>query len=154
MATKSKSESLRKFGDLLMNEKGEEVPSNVSLTTTIRLPSLGDRVQRYMRTPQLEQDRYRDPSLWDDESVDEFFETMDDGSLRPVSPHTDSYRAALDHRKKRLSEEESAARDAAAKKAAEENAAFRKRVREAREDVQEEQDVKPAGSGEPAKPPR
>lgn len=131
---------IRQFGNLLMDlESGVEYPSNQSLTTTIRLPSLGERVQRYMRSPQLQQDLYNNPDLWDEDEIDTFFEEADDGSLRPVSKHSDAYQEALKVRKKRLHDEAEAQKKKAAEEDAARKADFRKRLQEAQADIQADQ---------------
>lgn len=142
-STKRSTESvgkIRKFNNLLMNEKGEELPSRRSLSTTIRLPSLGERVQRYMRSPELLQNHHDNPDNWDPDDVDTFFEDMPDGSRKPVSPYSDTYKKAQDRNKKRLAEEAETAKKKAAEEERQRKEDFRKKLLEAKADIAADQE--------------
>jgi len=109
-----------------MNEKGEEILSNISRTVNVYLPTMGERIRRYARTPEFLQDRYFDESLWDDEDKETLFN--EDGS--PVSIHEERYQEGLQEAKKRYKKRTDEEKEAAIQKANEEASEFEKRVRE------------------------
>jgi len=78
---------------------GKEVLSSVSRVTVAYLPTMGERIKKYMRTPQLQHQTYHDPELWDDDDTSVIFN--EDGSY--VSMHEERYQEGLKKAKERKS---------------------------------------------------
>lgn len=112
----------------LLDDKGRELVSDVSLTVNAYYPTLGERIQRYLRNPTLQSEIYNNPDLWDDEDLEEV-EFNEDGVV--ISPHEERIQEGLKKAKARKTERDAEAREAARKKAEEDNEAFRRKVQEA-----------------------
>lgn len=113
-----------------LNSKGMELPDNRSLVAVCDLTPLtiGERVRRYVRVPQL-----RDDLIYSDENYDpdDFFDDED----RPMSPHEERAAEFLARKKARKAEKDAEAAEAARKKLEEEQAEFARRVREVKDQV-------------------
>lgn len=105
-----------------MDENGAEILSNVSRTVTVHLPSMGERIRRYLKSPQSQQALYEDPDLWDDENHEAVFD--DNGIRHTHSVHEDRYKEGIEEAKKRKT-----ARDKEAKEAEEAQEKERKEAR-------------------------
>lgn len=62
---------------LPLDDQGRELVSDKSRTVAAHMPSMGERIRRYLKSPTLQRDLYRDPSLWDPEEAEVVF--TDDG---------------------------------------------------------------------------
>lgn len=116
--------------DSTLTKDGAEISNPVSLSVTAYLPTMGERIRRYMRTPGLAQDIYNNPDLWDPEDAEVVF--RDDGS--PISRHETRYKEGLKKAQERHVKIKAEEKEAAKAKHQEEQAAFRKRVKEAMAD--------------------
>lgn len=110
-----------------MDENGGEVLSPVSRTAAVYLPTMGERIRRYTRSPEMQRDVYHDEAFWDDEDHEALF--SEDGS--PVSKHEERYIDGLEKAKKVKTERDEKEKADAIEKEKAAQADFRKRVREA-----------------------
>lgn len=114
--------------DRRMLEDGSEKGSPISRTVTVHLPSMGERIRRYLKSPQSQQSLYDDPSNWDDEDQEAFFD--ENGLRHSFAVHEDRYQEGLKEAKKRQNDRENEAKVKAEKEENERKEARRKEIRE------------------------
>lgn len=86
----SKDERLQIYSQFLTPD-GAEVVSSTSRTVAAHLPTLGERIRRYLRNPDLVRDQYHDEKYWDPEEHEAVFN--EDGLV--VAPHEERYQEGL-----------------------------------------------------------
>lgn len=106
---------------------GSENNSGHSRAVVCYMPTLGERIKRYLRSPDLLQQHYNDPDLWDDEDAEVLFN--EDGV--PISKHEDRYKQGLEEAKKKDAERKAEAKKQADEAEKERKAKFRKDVQDA-----------------------
>jgi len=110
-----------------LSAKGGEILSSRSRTVNAFLPTMGERIRRFTRTPQMQDELYNHPDLWDDEIHEAVFN--DDGS--PISIHETRYQEGLKTAKERKSSRDAEEKQKNIEKEKLEKAAFRAAVRAA-----------------------
>jgi len=110
-----------------LTEDGAEICNPHSRTVAAYLPTMGERIRRYLKSPTLQRDLYNDPNLWDPDDADIVFN--EDG-IR-VSVHETRYKEGLKKAKARKSERDAEEKVKADKLEAERKADWARRVREA-----------------------
>lgn len=118
-----------------MNDLGEEIVSNISLVSVAdqRPMTLGERVRRYMNTPQFQHDL--DAGALDD-FTDEDFDLVPLSDEAPISAHEDRSRELKKRVRKRLTDEAEAKKQKAIEAEKAEKEAFRKRYNELRAEAE------------------
>lgn len=111
-----------------LDKFGREIVSPISLVAAVDLRpmSLGERIRRYQRTPQFQEDL---KALEESEIDDEIMELYDDGE-NPISPYEDRFQDLRERIRQRKRAEEEAAIEADRKREADEREAWRQRHRE------------------------
>ena len=129
-------EQTYEFHPPVLDDYGNERVSDVSLVAVadLRPMSLGERVRRYMRTPQLQHDLMNDAGMdMDDEN---FPDTQPDDSA-PMSLHEDrAHQLRKDQenaRLKKIEEDKKAATEAEIEAEKQANEAFRRRYKQLKE---------------------
>lgn len=83
-----------------LTPEGAEICNPISRTVAAYLPTMGERIRRYLKSPTLQRDLYNDPTLWDPEDAERVFN--EDGIQ--ISRHEDRFKDGLKKAKERKSE--------------------------------------------------
>jgi hypothetical protein len=110
-----------------LTKDGAEICNPNSRTVSAYLPTMGERIRRYLKSPTLQRDLYNDPNLWDPDDAEIVFN--DDGIK--VSVHETRYKEGLKKAKARKSERDAEEKVKAEKAEAERKAEWTKRVQQA-----------------------
>lgn len=128
-----------------LNEKGQEICSNISLAVTAYLPTMGERIRRYQISPELQYQKYHDRKLWDDEEYEANFD--EDGV--PLSRHDDVFKAQLETVVKSEKERKKSEKEAAESAEKERKKKFRDDVLSIKNEVKNSHNPLDAGSEAP-----
>lgn len=128
-----------------LDDQGREIVSPISLVAAVDLRpmSLGERIRRYQRTPQFQEDLKR---LREAEIDDEIMQLYDDDE-NPISPYEERFEEIRSNIRKRKQKEAEDALELERQAEAREKEAFRKRYNE----IRDEASIPPQPS--PASPP-
>jgi len=85
------SEDVRRDSKRL-TETGAEVVSPITLVSSVYHPTLGEKITKYLRSPQRPPDLARNPDLWDPEDREVVF---GDGDIPRISVHSERYQEGL-----------------------------------------------------------
>lgn len=110
-----------------LTKDGAEIVSDQSRTVAAFLPTMGERIRRYLKSPTLQRDLYNDPNLWDPEDADIVFN--DDGTI--ISVHETRYKEGLKKAKQRKADRDASEKEAADKAEAERLKKWKEEVRKA-----------------------
>lgn len=111
-----------------LSSTGGEILSPVSRTVTVYLPTMGERIRRHLRLPQLQQDAYESEEFWDQDEHEAIFD--ENGLRRSFSKHEDRYQDGLKEAKRRKNERDETEKTEKIKREKEERENFRKRIKE------------------------
>lgn len=123
----SKEMSLNELTASRLTPDGAEICNPHSRTVAAYLPTMGERIRRYLKSPTLQRDLYNDPNLWDPEDANIVFN--EDGIK--VSVHETRYKDGLKKAKAKKAERDAEAKVKAEKEEAAKKADWARRVREA-----------------------
>lgn len=113
-----------------LTESGFEIPDNRSLVAVVDLTpvTMGERVQRYMRTPSL-----RDELVFSDEDYDP--DDFHDDDDRPMSPHEERFAERQDRIKAHKARLDLERQEQALEEQREADAAFAARVKSVKDAI-------------------